>query len=238
MQTLVLLIDAGLETARLLLEPLTAKYPKISRADIWTLAGAVAIESMGCPAVAWRPGRVDFNPSDNTGATSGKCPVSGKSVGKCPASGNVGGSSGGFIPPNGRLPDAALGAAHLRTVFNRMGFNDQEIVALSGAHSLGRCHTDRSGYSGPWTYTPNKLGNQYFKLLLSVKWQKKKWDGPEQFVDPTDSIMMLPTDMCLLSDPDFKKHVQLYADNKDAFLKDFSRVFAKLMELGVPRPRI
>ena len=26
------------------------------------------------------------------------------------------------------------------------GFNDQEIVALSGAHALGRCHTDRSGY--------------------------------------------------------------------------------------------
>ncbi len=26
-----------------------------------------------------------------------------------------------------------------------MGFNDQEIVALSGAHALGRCHPDRSG---------------------------------------------------------------------------------------------
>jgi len=25
----------------------------------------------------------------------------------------------------------------------RQGFNDQEIVALSGAHALGRCHTDR-----------------------------------------------------------------------------------------------
>ena len=32
-----------------------------------------------------------------------------------------------------------------------MGFNDQEIVALSGAHTLGRCHTDRSGFDGPWT---------------------------------------------------------------------------------------
>ena len=28
-------------------------------------------------------------------------------------------------------------AAGLRQVFNRMGFNDQEIVALSGAHALG-----------------------------------------------------------------------------------------------------
>lgn len=32
-----------------------------------------------------------------------------------------------------------------------MGFNDQEIVALSGAHTLGRCHADRSGFVGPWT---------------------------------------------------------------------------------------
>lgn len=32
-----------------------------------------------------------------------------------------------------------------------MGFNDQEMVALIGAHSLGRCHADRSGFDGPWT---------------------------------------------------------------------------------------
>lgn len=34
-------------------------------------------------------------------------------------------------PENGRLPDATQGAQHLRDVFYRMGFNDQEIVALS-----------------------------------------------------------------------------------------------------------
>eukprot|EP00951_Prasinocladus_malaysianus_P021320 scaffold175911_cov32-Prasinocladus_malaysianus.AAC.1 len=48
-------------------------------------------------------------------------------------------------PPKENLPDAAQGAAHLRDVFYRMGFNDQEIVALSGAHTLGRSdnkHTD------------------------------------------------------------------------------------------------
>ncbi len=42
-------------------------------------------------------------------------------------------------PPDGRLPDAAKGPPHLRDIFYRMGFNDQEIVALSGAHALGRC---------------------------------------------------------------------------------------------------
>lgn len=47
-----------------------------------------------------------------------------------------------------RLPDGALGADHIREVFGRMGFSDQEIVALSGAHALGRCHSDRSGFDG------------------------------------------------------------------------------------------
>ena len=45
--------------------------------------------------------------------------------------------------PDGRLPDGAKTQDHLREIFYRMGFNDQEIVALSGAHVLGRCHTDR-----------------------------------------------------------------------------------------------
>lgn len=85
---------------------------------------------MAGPKIPWRPGRID-----------------------------------GFeqqVTPDGRLPDASQGADHLRNVslllanrllrnivipcnqiFYRMGFNDQEIVALSGAHALGRCHTSR-----------------------------------------------------------------------------------------------
>jgi Peroxidase len=33
---------------------------------------------------------------------------------------------------------SSCSAAGLREVFGRMGFNDQEIVALSGAHAIGR----------------------------------------------------------------------------------------------------
>ena len=38
-------------------------------------------------------------------------------------------------PEDGRLPDGAKGAPHIRDIFYRMGFNDQEIVALSGGHT-------------------------------------------------------------------------------------------------------
>lgn len=60
-----------------------------------------------------------------------------------------------------------------------MGFNDQEIVALSGAHALGRCHTDRSGFEGPWQFSPTTFSNEYFRLLyvrlfISLYfWEKK-----------------------------------------------------------------
>jgi len=50
--------------------------------------------------------------------------------------------------PDGRLPDGSKGSRHIRDIFYRMGFNDQEIVALCGAHALGRCHADRSGFKG------------------------------------------------------------------------------------------
>ena len=56
-------------------------------------------------------------------------------------------------------------AQGLRDTFYKMGFNDREIVALSGAHALGRCHSDASGYVGPWTGTPLLFNNSYFALL-------------------------------------------------------------------------
>ena len=145
------------------------------------------------------------------------------------------------VTPDGRLPNADVGepladpsdAAHLRTIFNRMGFNDQEIVILSGAHALGRCHTTASGYDGPWTPTPTTFNNAYFTLLTSLKWVPKDWKGPPQYVDgATGKLMMLPTDYVLLDDPKFLKWVKVYAKDGEKFDKDFAKTFQKLEELG------
>lgn len=136
--------------------------------------------------------------------------------------------------PDGRLPDASKGQDHLRNIFYRMGFNDQEIVALAGAHALGRCHTDRSGFDGPWTFSPTVLTNDYYKFLLDRKWHWKKWDGPAQLVNEDESIMMLPADMALVKDKKFKSYVEKYAKDNDAFFADFRDVIVKLFELGVP----
>ncbi|GAA6013427.1 hypothetical protein JCM10207_008840 [Rhodosporidiobolus poonsookiae] len=198
--------NAGLEHARLFLEPIKQAHPWITYADLWTLAGVVAVKALGGPECEWKPGRTDF-------VDESKC------------------------PPRGRLPDGALAQDHLRAVFYRMGFNDQEIVALAGAHSLGRCHSDRSGFHGAWSVTPTRFSTQFFRMLVRFKWEEKVWEGPVQYKneDLGEELMMLPTDMSLISDPEFRKWVEIYAEDRDRFFDDFAKVFAKLLELGVDR---
>jgi cytochrome c peroxidase len=197
--------NAGLHIARDLLEGIKKKYPNLTYADLYSLAGTVAIEALGGPRPKWRPGRSDYAP---------------KQVAPT---------------PDGRLPDAGQGADHLRDIFYRMGFSDQEIVALSGAHALGRCHKDRSGFEGPWSFSPTMLDNSYFRLLEEETWTVRKWDGPLQYQDGSGKLMMLPSDMALTKDAAFHSWVKAYAADEEAFLSDFAKAWTKLMELGVER---
>jgi hypothetical protein len=195
--------NAGLDMMQAILEPVKKRYPKLSYADLWTLAGCQAIKLMGGPNIDFKFGRTD-------------------------ESGNA------TCPMNGRLPDAALGAEHLREVFYRMGFDDKDIVALSGAHTVGSCHENRSGFDGPWTSNPTKFDNEYFQNLLEIEWTKREWEGPIQYTDPSGKLMMLPTDMALIEDTAFKTHVEAYAADQNLFFQDFANVFAKLIALGCP----
>ncbi|KUL89457.1 hypothetical protein ZTR_04368 [Talaromyces verruculosus] len=206
--------NAGLQIARAFLEPVKERNPWITYADLWTLAGVVALKEMGGPDVKWLPGRTDYVDDSK-------------------------------LPPRGRLPDAAQGSDHLRQIFYRMGFNDQEIVALAGAHNLGRGHMDRSGFEGPWVNNPTRFSNQFFRLLLNLEWKPRTLsNGVKQFSysDPDASedekeepLMMLPTDMALISDAGFLPWVKKYAEDKDLFFQHFADVFAKLLELGIKR---
>ena len=110
----------------------------------------------------------------------------------------------------------------------------QLLCSLQGAHTLGRCHRDRSGWDGPWTNAPTTFSNLFFVELTQNKWRKKKWDGPLQYEDKSKQLMMLPTDMALLWDKSFKKYVDMYAKDDEKFASDFAAAFSKLLELGVP----
>ena len=76
--------------------------------------------------------------------------------------------------------------------------------------------------------------------MSSLSWQPTTLaNGVSQFIhydeDLDTELMMLPTDLALLSDPSFKPWVEKYAEDKDKFFEDFSKVFAKLIELGIQR---
>ncbi|KAL8223019.1 hypothetical protein R6Q57_020418 [Mikania cordata] len=89
------------------------------------------------------------------------------------------------------------GSSHLRDVFYRIGLSDKDIVALSGGHTLGKAHPERSGFDEkPWTKDPLKFDNSYFVELLKGH---------------SNELLKLPTNKALVEDSKFRCYVELYA---------------------------
>lgn len=198
--------NKGLQNAISLLRPISDKYVPdlITHADLWSLAANVAIRVMAGPTIPTRFGRPD--------AKSSAEGVSGQ---------------------EGRLPDGDKGADHLRAIFNAKGFNDKEIVALSGAHTVGRCHLDRSGFDGAWTEQPLKFDNSYFKELLAKTYAPETTaKGCPQHRHGASRTMMLPTDKALLDDSTFKLQTETYASDQAVWFSDFGLAWKKLQENG------
>ncbi|KAI9333402.1 heme peroxidase [Obelidium mucronatum] len=195
--------DAGLQPGRDFMEPMKAKYPGISYADLWSFAGAVVISNSGGPTIRWRPGRADALDSSDD-----------------------------FFP-DGTLPDALDTPSNLRTLFHAKGFSDREIVALSGGHNLGSLHPENTrGWSGQWTTNPRSFGNEFFVRLTNQNAYTVQ-NGGLFVDTSNSALVMLPSDMALVQDPTFAAIVQEYASNQGSFYADFSAAFSKLLELGV-----
>jgi catalase-peroxidase len=144
--------NGNLDKARRLLWPIKQKYGKhISWADLFILAGNVAIESMGGPVFGFAGGRRDVYASEgdtfwgaeeiwvNQGAKtriSEELPE---------LEGPLAAIQMGLIYVNpegpGGEPDPLRSARDMKATFQRMAMNSEETVALTaGGHAFGKAH--------------------------------------------------------------------------------------------------
>lgn len=107
------------------------------------------------------------------------------------------------------FPDANFASEESTTYFNEtFGLNEQETVALLGAHTLGGAAPTASGYAGTWVEGEISVVNEkFFDLMLNdtVEWTNREVrnSGKWQF-DGADSDgdvgFMLNSDFALLYD--------------------------------------
>merc|ERR1719183_2620275 len=225
--------NAGLAGAVKLLEPVKEKFAEVSYADIYQMASARSIELAGGPKIDMKYGRVDATSPD-----------------ECSPEGNLpdaeAGDEGKFGGPGGTASteDTAV-EWHLRKVFYRMGLGDEEIVALSGAHTFGRAYADRSGLGAEKTKftdgTPTKLadGSSTDKYTPGGSPWVEEWlvFDNSYFTTITDSstddeLLKLTSDKILFKDAGFKPFADKFAKSNDDFLASYAKAHKALSELG------
>ncbi|WP_425221934.1 catalase/peroxidase HPI [Pseudomonas sp.] len=145
--------NGNLDKARRLLWPIKKKYGnKLSWADLYILAGNVALESMGFKTFGYGGGRADiwapeediyWGAEDEWLATSDKphSRYSGDREMEHPLAAVQMGLI--YVNPEGPdgKPDPLASARDIRDTFERMAMNDYETVALTaGGHTFGKTH--------------------------------------------------------------------------------------------------
>ena len=224
--------NAGLSSAVELLEPVKEAVPNMSYADIFQMASARSIEVAGGPKIDMIYGRVDATGSDQCSPEGNLPDAEAGPEGKYGGAGGT--SSTEDSTPNG----------HLRKVFYRMGLNDEEIVALSGAHTFGRAYKDRSGLGAEKTkFTDGskqfrKDGKEANYKAGGSSWTEK-WlifdnsyftTMPDKSADP--ELLKLSTDKTLFDDEGFAPFAEKFRDSQDEFFKSYALAHKNLSELG------
>jgi len=139
--------NANLDKARRLLWPIKQKYGrKLSWADLYILAGNVALESMGFKTFGFGGGRSDtWEPEELFWGPEGSWLGDERYSGERELQNPLGAVQMGLIyvnpeGPNGK-PDPLGSARDIRETFARMAMNDEETVALiAGGHTFGKTH--------------------------------------------------------------------------------------------------
>ncbi|XP_034689817.1 peroxidase 47 [Vitis riparia] len=145
------------------------------------------------------------------------------------------------------LPAPALNSTELINLFGKHGFNVQEMVALSGAHTIGvaRCSSFKSRLSNfDSTHDTDPSMNSNFARVLSKTCAAG--DNAEQPLDPSRNTFdnayfialqrqagVLFSDQSLFTSARTKRIVNAYAMNQAMFAMDFQQAMLKMGLLDV-----
>lgn len=191
-----------------------------SFADTIALMGAQAIEDAGGPHIAIRMGRPDTSKADPMVLIRPLKRESERSL------------------VTRTMPFAGFDSDGLRLYFRRFRLSDQELVALSGIHGLGRhvsllnmnktclktltrtCLEDAPTLLPFVTSSVDRFSNEYFSFLL--KWNNRQVQLGE--------VAFIPTDVALVVDRKLRRHVINFANDEQLFYRTFTRAYQKLVD--------
>ena len=223
--------NKGLDKATGPLEKVKSKFPYVSYADLYQLAGNTAMEYMGTPPLYFRPGRTDFTNKE----MSTKC-----------------------VADPMRLPQKNINeeeAPHRETQvyffekFAELGFSldtDPEalwkITALMGGHTFGTMHQEISRQEGNWTLANLEWGNQFFTNLMDGPWTADETREKTDKIDlqyrggPIPGFVMLPIDFQMRRDDRISAICNEFKVDLEKFEKYFLIAWRQLQENGVVWP--
>ncbi|MEW5301240.1 MAG: hypothetical protein WDW36_004111 [Sanguina aurantia] len=214
--------SAGISDALAVLAAIKVAYPCITFADLSSLAGSIAVEISGGPAIAWYPGRLD-------------------SLLPGPASPQF----------STRIPDAMFNAAGVSYFYTNVGLTIRESTVFNGGgHSIGGADPTQSGWNGVFTPygdawpTPT---NRYFTDLVNLNWRVDNStptaDNRLQFMpDSNDinittdgqggTIIRLPSDIAFKDSNVLLEWSKVYANDPALFENDFTRTVQRYQQMG------
>jgi len=209
----------------------------ISRADFWALAGIAAVDK------GIENANEDCDSDDCAVPDSGLVFQWGRQ--DC--------STSPYTTDDVGLPGSTLDHDGVMDFFaTEFGFDENQTVALMGAHTLGQMNAENSGHSGVWTVgEANDFNNQYFKDLVdpSITWKHRAISTKIQWNAPGIAFMLnidvalyidIQTDADGESSCDFTTceaaptatAVEAFAESNEVWIPAFTEVFTKMLAHG------